>query len=51
MVYSLLKVYMARRAINGLQEPSYDNLQVNCEASLLSGLITWLRSANASVAP
>ena len=42
---------MAYRAISGTQEPSYDSLQVSSNCLLLSGLITWLRSANASAAP
>ena len=40
VAHSLLKVYMARRAINGLQEPSYSNMQVSSKSVLLSGLIT-----------
>ncbi|MCJ1296644.1 hypothetical protein MMC34_008210 [Xylographa carneopallida] len=51
VAHGLLKVYMARRAINGLQEPSYSNMQVSSKSMLLSGLITRLRSATASVAP
>ena len=51
MAHTLLKVCMACRAINGLQEPSYNNLQVSSKAVLLAGLITSFKSANASVAP
>ena len=51
MAHTLSKVCMACRAISGLQEPSYNNLQVSSLASLPSGLITELKSANASIPP